>query len=236
MATITALSAISADDTNTTTYAGTAGTPNTSDALVCFVFIKGTVSSTPTMTGGGWSWSLLTQQSIGSGTGNLYVFIAFTTGTTSTSPTVAFSGAGTAAIIHCYRVASTGGTGSVYVRQFKSSAAISTTISVTMDAAILTGNPVLGAAGHFTNNATLITPPTSWTEGGEIATATDTLAMETATRTSGETGTTITWGFTGTVQPQGAVVVELYNTGTGPTTVTPMIAYGDGYFGEVYLR
>lgn len=233
MATVTSLAAMSSSDTDTTSYSGNAGTPTTGDALICFVWAVGTLSA-GSMTGT-WTWEKLTSFSVG-GTSTIYVFMAYATAGTSTTPTFSCTDdAATACFIQCFNISGTGGGGSVYVRQFKSATGSGTNPAVTMDAAILTGNPVLGCAANFLNNSAQFTAPTSWTEGGEASTATTTATLETAYRNSGETGTTITWTNANAL-PWGAVVVELYNTGTGPTTVTPMMAYGDGYFGEVYLR
>lgn len=61
--------------------------------------------------------------------------------------------------------------------------------------AALTGNPCIGAVFNATNPATM-TPPTSWTESVDTGYATPTTGIETVFRSSGFTGTTVTWGST----------------------------------------
>lgn len=57
----------------------------------------------------------------------------------------------------------------------------------------LTGNAHIGAIFNGTNPATM-TAPASWTERTDVGYATPTSGLETASRDSGFTGTTVTWG------------------------------------------
>lgn len=59
--------------------------------------------------------------------------------------------------------------------------------------AALTGNACIGAVFNATSPATM-TAPASWTERNDSGYSTPTTGLETASRDSGETGTTITWG------------------------------------------
>jgi hypothetical protein len=61
--------------------------------------------------------------------------------------------------------------------------------------AALTGNALIGAVFNATNPATM-TPRTSWTERNDIGYATPTTGLETMSRDSGETATSIAWGGT----------------------------------------
>lgn len=56
-----------------------------------------------------------------------------------------------------------------------------------------TNNPTIGAVFNATNPATM-TPPTNWTERGDLGYATPTTGIEGVSRDSGFTGTTVTWG------------------------------------------
>lgn len=68
-------------------------------------------------------------------------------------------------------------------------------------------NLMLGAIFNATNTATM-TAPASWTERRDVGFATPTTGLETATRDSGETGTTITWG-SNSASSYASMVVEL---------------------------
>lgn len=82
------------------------------------------------------------------------------------------------------------------------------TPTVPMDSgAILTGNAVIGAVYNQTNPAGL-TPPGSFTERSDNGFNTPSRGLETASRDSGETGSTITWG-SASASSFAAVVVEL---------------------------
>lgn len=58
--------------------------------------------------------------------------------------------------------------------------------------AALTANACIGAVFNGTSPATM-TAPASWTESQDVGYATPTTGLETAFRSSGETGSTITW-------------------------------------------
>jgi hypothetical protein len=59
--------------------------------------------------------------------------------------------------------------------------------------AALTGNLTIGAVFNATNPATMTTPG-SWTERRDVGYATPATGLESVTRDSGFTGTTVTWG------------------------------------------
>lgn len=62
-----------------------------------------------------------------------------------------------------------------------------------LPAAANTNNPTIGAVFNATNPATM-TAPTNWTERNDQGYATPTTGLETVSRDSGFTGTTVTWG------------------------------------------
>jgi hypothetical protein len=68
-----------------------------------------------------------------------------------------------------------------------------TTPAPVFGAAVNTNNPTVGLVGLILNPGAL-TPPTSWTERQDVGYATPASGLETVTRGSGFTGTTVTWG------------------------------------------
>lgn len=103
------------------------------------------------------------------------------------------------------------------------------TPTVPMDAgAILTGNSVIGAVWNQTNPATM-TPPASFTERSDLGYATPTRGMESASRDSGETGSTITWG-SASASSYAAVVVELDASAAGGGATYPGWEGGGWWF------
>jgi len=73
--------------------------------------------------------------------------------------------------------------------------AASTTPAPTFPQSAATGNPTIGQVVNASTTATL-TEPTNWTERVDTGYNTPATGLETATRDSGFTGTTITWGGT----------------------------------------
>lgn len=97
-------------------------------------------------------------------------------------------------------------------RQYKGAfGAGGTTPTVSFTAACLTGNAVIEGVVNGANPATL-TPPASHTERVDTGYATPTTGLEVASRDSGETGSTITWGGS-SASAWRAAAVEL-NTAT----------------------
>lgn len=83
----------------------------------------------------------------------------------------------------------------------------------TFASACLTGNAVIGAV--FSSTAAM-NPPTNYTEQSDSNYLTPTTGLETVSRDSGETGTTITWGSATTTE-FGSLVVELDTSAPGAT-------------------
>lgn len=98
------------------------------------------------------------------------------------------------------------------------------TPSITMPAAILTGNPVFGMVFNTTNGTTTTAPPTSWTEDFDNGYATPTSGLELVHRASGETLTTIAW--TGaSASAFGSLLVELTTTAAVAGPLEPRDMY-----------
>ena len=223
-----ALSNSTASSSNTSSYAGTAGTPTTGDLLIAIVQVSDSVS---TMNGGAgafamtgtWTWTLHYTFTYNSGADSIAIFSAPATAGTSTTPTFTCTGdAGSGAVVDCFRITGAEGVNQPYIRQIKTNTGTSANPSVTMGSAILTGNGVLGFASNKTNSATQWTAPTSWTEAAnhEVSYTSPTTSLQTCTRASGETGTTITWTNSNTTAWI-VGVIEFYVAGTGPSIAEP---------------
>lgn len=88
--------------------------------------------------------------------------------------------------------------------------AAAATPAATFPVAALTGNSVIAVAWNASSTPTL-TPPASYTERLDAGYSSPTCGIEYATRDSGETGTTITWGSTSPTQGV-CIVAELQAT------------------------
>lgn len=226
MATVT-LGIQTTSTSNTNSYASGSFTPAANDLLIVMVNCSGTDQNPATLTD---SQSIGFDQ-IGFTTYNsagdaVYVFAARKLAANS-SMTVTFDCTGnnaTGCIICVFRIAGSDG---VYIRQVGTgSGAASTAPTVVLGTAVLTGNCVVGIAGNGANPAAL-TNPGSWSELGDTGYNTPATGQEAASRNSGETGSTITWGSnSGTAW--GAAVVEIYTSGAGAESSNSV---GNGYYG-----
>lgn len=211
----TSLAAASTSTSNTTSYAGTAGTPANGDLLICCALVSDTVA-VATMTGA-WTWNLLTSFTKNGGLDTFYIFWARATAATSTTPTVDVTGdAGTGAVLHCWRVTGQEGGGAPYIRQWKTATGTSANPAVTMDQAILTGNGCISFVGNGTNSAAQFTAPTGWAAAVANSFNTPTNGFASSSRASGETASTITWTNANTTA-WGLIVMEFYVAGTCAT-------------------
>lgn len=93
-----------------------------------------------------------------------------------------------------------------------------------LGSAALTGNALIGAVFNATSTATM-TPRASWTERCDVGYSAPTSGLETMTRDSGETATSIAWGST-SASAFCACVVELDCSAEAvlPTLVMPPFA------------
>lgn len=204
----TQLAAGSADTSNTNSYAGNAGTPASGDLLICFVSAATTVAA-GTLTGGGFTWRRLTSFTKNAGADTIYVFWTIATSATSTTPTFDCTGDNAAGcIIYCLRVTGDSANLRPYFRQIATATGSSANPAVTMNFAILTGSGVCGFCSNGTNSSTQFTQPSGWAENSEVAYNTPPNSGQTSSRTSGETGSTITWTNANTTA-WGAIVIEI---------------------------
>lgn len=197
-----------------------------------FVFCaaKDNTNLTPTCSdNNGGTYTLITAVAYNSGADTFSVFSRDqkTINTVSTTVTVDI-GANTnaeAAVVACtfvYHV------GSAALRSSGSTEniALGATPAATLNQSALTGNVTIAALGYDGGGA--ITPPPSWTERKEVNQSLG-ASVEIATRDSGFTGTTITWGNTAP-GPAAAFVMEIDGTFasiaySGDTKTLP--TYGD---------
>lgn len=120
-------------------------------------------------------------------------------------------------------VAGVSGMSRVGAAAVKQSAALSNqaaavTLAVTLPGACTGTNPVVGSMGTQLNPPG-VTPPASFTEGSDLGHTSPTAGAEYAFRSTGQTGTTITWG-SNSGSGWGAIVVELDASSSGTTHVT----------------
>jgi hypothetical protein len=85
------------------------------------------------------------------------------------------------------------------------------TPSITMGKAFLTGNAGIGQVHTGQTGTTNTAPPTSWTETGDAGYSTPSTGIESVTRNSGETNTTIAW-TAATTSAFSSVLIELDTT------------------------
>lgn len=170
-------------------------TPAANDLLVAHVSWDGSLGAVTISDSLGGSWSLIAtaQKSSGADLMHLFVRDSLVSGAAMTV-TIQNASAGTGALLAVARVSGMTRTGSSAVRQHVSHANQGAgTPAVTFSSACLTGNPTIVFFGNTTNPAG-ITPPASWTERLDHGHSNPVKGQEYASRDSGFTGTTITWG------------------------------------------
>lgn len=207
-----------ASTSNVEIYTSGSFTPAEGDLLVVVISISGTTAPFlgPVTTSTGITFSY-----VGEATPRTLVFVANSLVPASPSAmTAQWDGtgdSGTGCTIIVARLAGMTRTGLSAVRQFKTqnSGTSGTTPSVVLDAACLTGNPTVAAVGIGGVNPAAITEPSGWTEQADTGFASPAVGQEYATRDSGFTGTTVTWGSTAGGS-FGAIVVE-FDTSALPT-------------------
>lgn len=230
MAAVAVADAGTASTANTNTYASASFTPVAGDLLVVFSDVSSSSGPSCIASANGITFTRVTTGLINAGTADWLSATSVNLGwvwvanqLVGASPvamtvTVAVSGGnGTGADIAVARVSGITKTGLGAIRQaaHTDNTGTGTTPNVVFGAACLTENPVLVGVSNATNPATM-TPPTNFTERGDVGFATPTHGFEWATRDSGHTSATVTWGGASGSQ-WGAAGVEI-------TTATPVTA------------
>lgn len=191
-----------ASTSNAATYAGSAFTPAAGDRLLAFVTVSGNTAPASSMSGA-WTWTPLQRITFNT-TDSIHVFEARVTAGTSTTPTFATNnGNATGATINVHKWSGT----NVQVKQSDAEARTGANPTITMPAALSTGNGYSAAFGMPRNPPTS-TPPASWTETADTGYNTPAAGFSAAFRNGGETGSTIT--FTSASAAYGIVAVEVY--------------------------
>lgn len=173
-------------------------TPAVGDLLVAAVFVSTNTNDTPTMSdnnasGGTWTRILVGNVVISTVNHRLAFFVRdnLMANTTSTTVTAA-TGSNTSGVIHVVAISGMNRAGLDAVRsQGQQNNMAAGTPAPVLNQAALTGNVTIAGVGSAD---TTTTPPTGWTERGDTNFATPTVALQTSTRDSGFTGTTITFG------------------------------------------
>lgn len=172
-------------------------TPAVGDLLVVYCFVAANTNDTPTCSDNNGSGTYdridVMNASISSINYRLSVFIrtALMANTTSTTIT-ANTGSNTSGVVHAVAVSGMSRVGADAVRSKGSqNNQAAGTAAPALNQNALTGNLTIAVCGSAD---TTTTQPTNWTERQDTSQSNDTVALATATRDSGFTGTTITFG------------------------------------------
>lgn len=190
MATVTHAIA-TANTANVETYTVGPFTPAANDLLVVSISISGTAVTPVVTTDDGLTFTV-----IGNGTTTEYFAIAnqLANAVSQTLSIVVTGDAGTGCNASIERVAGMTKTGTTANKQSSHAGGVSgVPPEDSFDTAVQTGNPTIVFA-RINATAPLVTPPSGWTEQADISHLTPTTGLEVATRDSGFTGTTVTWG------------------------------------------
>lgn len=185
--------------TTGTTDRGISFTPGGTDRLyMLFVILANNTNTSMTCSDSlGGTWSLLDTTLLGASDEHIAaVFIRDILNPTTDGMTVTVaSGANEAGEIHTLSVTGCTRTGLQAVKQWakQTKQAGGGTPAPSFSAACSTTSYTCGAV---MNEGGSLTPPTGWTERNDFGQNTPTIAMETISRDSGFTGTTVTWGST----------------------------------------
>lgn len=211
-----------ASTSNVATYASGSFTPAANDLLIAFVTVSGNTDANGYITDSqNLGWDLITTALFASSANKIYAFVAKKLAA-ATSMTVTYnisSGTATGCVIQVARVSGITMTGIAAIRQSTTVAnqASGSAPAPAFSSNCLTGNPTLTVVGDSTNPPGL-TAPTSWTSQSNTGYATPTTGAQYASRNSGFTSTTITWGSSAG-SAFGAIAIEV-NVDAPPSTPT----------------
>lgn len=228
VATIVRRDATVATTVDNTTFTSASFTPTVGDLLVVCIRVTGTIGSAPVLTASansitfGTSGSPLINQFTNASAHKDIVFVAnqfVPSSPSAMTVTVVLTSGDTASgcIMGVFAVTGMTLAGTSAVRQFvapdNTPSVSAAPASVTLPAAALTTNPLLGFSGTISTGG--MTPPTGWTELLDQSYSTPTTGGEVAVINSGFTGTTVTTGSNSTVG--GWAVIEF--DASAPTTL-----------------
>jgi hypothetical protein len=243
LATVTA--AVSAANTgNNAALTTTSFTPTAGDLLVAFAVVSGQASGGTFTDSQSLGWDTLTT-ALKSSSGDSLVFAVARNLAAASGTTVTFTPAGSptssGVAIAVLRVAGMTRTGSSAVRVVGATRNIGSESNVAsgtpapaLPAAALTGNATVGAVANGANPATL-DAPVGWTERFDTGYNTPATGLEAASRNSGFTGTTVTWGSS-SATPFASVIAELdASVPVDPLDVPVTGKWPDASVATVYL-
>lgn len=202
------------------------------DLLVVFAFVSGNTNDTPTCVDSDGSYELIGVAAVNIG-GVDYRLSAFVrsalieTGGISYSLAV-LTGSNTSRSAHVYAISGLSRAGLAAIRSKGGESNQSAgTPAPTLDQSALTGNVTLVAVG---STDTTTEPPTDWIERHDSSTTSPALALESASRDFGFTGTTITYGaaqdteFCSFAIELDSTVAEVVTPDTQALTLTPFVS------------
>lgn len=186
-----------ASSTNNAAVATGAFTPTAGDLLIAFAIVTGQAGGGTFTDSQSLGWTQIATALKNTSADTLVLAVANSFAAAS-SMTVTFTPAGsptsTGVAISVLRVSGMTRNGASAVRQSATQAnQAASTPAPAFAVAALTGNSTVGAVANATNPATMTTPA-SWTERHDIGYSGPTTGLESVSRDSGFTGTTITWG------------------------------------------
>lgn len=171
-------------------------TPAVGDLFIVVCGVSANTNTAPTCSDdNGGTYSLITtaQKATSADTMSVFVRNQFLLNTTSTIVTVA-TGSNTSGAVHVIAVSGMFRTAlDAIVQSARQENQAAGTPAPAFSASALTGNLTVGAVCNATNPAGMTTP-TGWTERQDTGFNTPPIGLETVTRDSGFTGTTVTWG------------------------------------------
>lgn len=230
--TFSALAAANASTANqSTAYLGNAGVAVANDILICYVMCSGN-NAVGTLTGGGWTWNLLLSRLKNGNADIISIWYAYADTSASTTPSYLPAANATGCIISCVRVTGQEGTNVPYVRQIATNAAASNNPTSTFGVAPLTNNGILCFASNQVNSTAQWTAPAGFTEISEVAYNTPANSLQTASRGSGQTAALLTW-TNGNSVAWVVYAIEIYTSGTGPTSPNNFGFSSAGFFGGI---
>jgi len=180
-------------NSNASSYTTASFTPTNGDLLVLLASIWDTTTDPGTVSDSlGGSWTRVFDYD--TDYQSVWIRSAFSDGSALTVTVDVTGDPATGAILFVARASGMSRTGAAAFRQGNNNTGGGGTApNTTFAAAALTGNPTIAKMHNITNPAGL-TPPTNWTEQVDTGHNQPTAGAEYATRDSGFTGTTITWG------------------------------------------
>lgn len=181
----------SASTTNASSYAwGASFTPTANSFLVVFVYSTGSVTASPTMTGGSLTWTLQSSAINAASSGNsIYCFTA-PVGASPSSTTITFDCTGdasTGVLMSLAQFTGQSTSGTIAQVKINTSSTTSTNANFSFNSSVSTNNGYFIGWVDASPSANVSTAPSNWTEADDIAISSPNANIATAYRSGGET-------------------------------------------------